>query len=269
MELAYRTKASAKRSDHPEWATKMVEPESAKLTDPMNAVFKDGTVRPIPQITVASWRNAQPAGGAGGSGSAPRADDAATKPKAKAKAKSGNTKREMFTGQDTSGNNVWVDLRTDKPRGKPVDRLCLVKWDGGITPQLVQVNVKVFEAADCQEESQMEDQAVDWCTDLAKRFCAGEIDKVKMGNLKKDLLQVKADAPWVAKMRRPAAAAPAQSDPPASSLKRRPAGATPDAEPTPKSPKVATPPRTPTKRGSAASSTHVPIPPPPIGSDSD
>ena len=76
----------------------MAEGADAKPTDPMLAVFKDKTVKPIVQTTVGSWP-----GLPAGCGAA-RASGASS---------ASSSKKRHFEGKTCEDERVWIELRWD------------------------------------------------------------------------------------------------------------------------------------------------------------
>ncbi|CAK0902364.1 unnamed protein product [Prorocentrum cordatum] len=197
--LAYRWPEGSNKKSHTEWAKEMVPPDQSSETDPMVAIFSDGSTKSVMQTTVKKWMAEF---GDSATLRRPAAAAAAARAAAPTGAAAAATTPELFVGyMDTE--KIDVHFRWDAPGGRKIRYICLRHAGQG---QIVQLNVEAFAAdgesiAVSSQRSKLEKLAAEWMNPIAKKYAEGTLDKEGVCNKKKE------DFPQTQMKRRPAAAA--------------------------------------------------------------
>eukprot|EP00959_Pyramimonas_sp_CCMP1952_P416155 8719216-Pyramimonas_sp.AAC.2 len=198
----------------------MVPPDQSSETDPMVAIFSDGSTKSVMQTTVKKWMAEF---GDSATLRRPAAAAAAARAAAPTGAAAAATTPELFVGyMDTE--KIDVHFRWDAPGGRKIRYICLRHAGQG---QIVQLNVEAFAAdgesiAVSSQRSKLEKLAAEWMNPIAKKYAEGTLDKEGVCNKKKE------DFPQTQMKRRPAAA-----------VQKRPA--TKPSSPAPETPKTPPP----------------------------
>jgi hypothetical protein len=174
--LAWRKARGAPKSVPPEMAVSMQIPVRALDTDPVHAVFSDGSVVPVAQRTVAQHR-----------GTAPSA------PEVKKKGKGNKGKPAVkvnYWKEGPDDNFVEVKIRDNNYRNKPKQRLvCLVD----ARAQVMQLNCKYWYDPSLvddfeKQKAQSELAAFTWMKRLGVQYLAGNITKEQVLEHKKQFI---------------------------------------------------------------------------------
>ena len=207
--IGSRKPKDAKKADHPEMALLVIIRDKDD-TDNVSCRFKDDSEVVFPQMTVGNYKRLKELkeGTNGDKGAkTAKAKEGAKTAKAKACPKTTGLARvdvDLFSGKSTKGEDVWVTMRWDQPKGKPKVRLCCIKVSE--QPQLIQMNIESFNLHP-KGELESERRCISWCNGVAKQYCDGELTRDTAKQIKAEYLQKLAESPHGGDIkRRPAAA---------------------------------------------------------------
>ena len=200
LQKAFRRRRGARKSDPGEDSVEIRVPELAGPTDPMEAVWADGSTWQIPQTTVATWTSegapsqVQPPGAAAPS----EIDKSKGYPSPGDRDTMATTPYKWIHPED--GKPVRVYARWNRPSDKQKkDRLICLQHMG--QPQVVMVNIDLFKRHADDTDEMTEIRAWAWMVPIAEKFVRQEIDRDGCREEKMKLMPPKTDV-----KKRPAAA---------------------------------------------------------------
>ncbi len=172
--LMTRRGRSTPKSVPDELAVSMKEPANAKTTDAMIGVFKDGSEAECAQYTVAMHRGQ-------------------VMPAAKKMPKVGRKVAPKFFKKDWAGGTLEVSLKDNTYKGKPPQRLVILRGPSG---QIMQVDCKfwltdkstTWEHSDKEKRSHAETNAAKWMTEIAEQLHDGKLTIMGVMERKADFI---------------------------------------------------------------------------------
>jgi hypothetical protein len=179
---AWRMPCGAKRSEHREYAIKMLEPLDGKAFSCMRAEFEGGAIKDIALVTLEEYRGGRAAEAAGerrrGHGRRGRGRGAATA-----------TELERFKGEL---NNIEVEVHLKSNHRnvggtKKMQRLVCIRHGTG--NQVIQLDCKHWKTASATTDQQAEAAAVAWANDVAKKYVDKTIDAMGVEDAKQDFFK--------------------------------------------------------------------------------
>ena len=208
LQKAFRRRRGARKADPGEDNVEIRVPDGAQSTDPMEAVWADGSTWQVPQTTVATWnpptgRPTRPPPQPQADGQAPAAAGAAISsghPSPGAGDTLATTKY-VWT-HPVDGKQVRVFARYNQPKGKKKDRLICLQHQ--THPQVVMVNIDLFKQDPSDTDEMTEIRAWAWMVPIAKKYVRQAIDRYGCIEEKNKLLPGQTGVPKARK--RPAAA---------------------------------------------------------------
>jgi hypothetical protein len=198
---AWRKKVNAKRSDHPEFALAMVEPEATDgevdAMAEMLARFSTGPLVKVAQCTVGIYRASTPPSGnaskpgrrggrgigRGGRGRGRGLGDAA--------GAKGDT-ISCFQGHTELGEAVKVNFRNNDRKNKGTgeyikQRHVFIEWENH--KQLFQLDIKYFRGEGEDTNTDKTDRAAAaWANPIAEKFCGGKMSLEEVAQAKLDII---------------------------------------------------------------------------------